>query len=92
MSNSYEAFITSLNSSSVSKNILVSLTYLKWKEIIDDEMKALYCGTWDMVALPKGKCSVIHKWVTINYKANGFIKRYIARYVTKWYTQIYGID
>ena len=57
-------------------------------------MKALYKNdTRDIVYLPKGKHRMGCNWVfTINYKADGSIKRYKTRLVVKGYTQTYGID
>ena len=64
----------------------------KWKEAIDEEMKALYKNDmWD--DLPIGKHSIGCKWVfTIKYKVDGSIERYKARLVTKRYTHTYRID
>ncbi|RVW98030.1 Retrovirus-related Pol polyprotein from transposon RE2 [Vitis vinifera] len=94
MNNSYKTFTTNLNSSSVPKNIQEALVDPKWKEAIDEEMKALYKNDmWDIVDLPKGKHPIGCKWVfTIKYKADGSIERYKARLVSKGYTQTYRID
>ncbi len=53
-----------------------------------EEMKALATnGTWNLVTLPVGKKPVGSKWIfTIKHKADGSIKRYKARLVTKGFT------
>ena len=56
MNSSYKAFTTNLNSSSAPKNIQEALVDPKWREAIDEEMKALYKNErWDIVDLSKGK-------------------------------------
>ncbi|RVW70011.1 Retrovirus-related Pol polyprotein from transposon RE2 [Vitis vinifera] len=94
MNNNHKTFATNLSSNLVPKNIQEALVDRKWKEAIDEEMKALYKNdTWDIVDLPKGNHLVGSKWVfTTKYKANGFVERYKARLVSKGYTQTYEID
>ncbi|GKD13118.1 putative RNA-directed DNA polymerase [Tanacetum coccineum] len=53
----------------------------KWKNAIDDEMKALKKNeTWDQCALPQGKKAVGCRWIfTVKYKPDGTVERYKAR-------------
>ena len=94
MNNSYKACATNWSSNPILKNIQEALVDPKWKETIEEEMKALYKNdTRDIVYLPKGKHRMGCNWVfTINYKVDGSIKRYKTRLVVKGYTQTYGID
>jgi hypothetical protein len=58
---------------------------------IDDALERIQ--TWEIVEFPKEKKTVGCKWVyTLKYKANGSLKRYKVRLVTKGYTQTFGID
>ncbi|XP_019054089.1 PREDICTED: uncharacterized protein LOC109114988 [Nelumbo nucifera] len=59
-----------------------------------DEVAALERNnSWSIVPLPPGKKPIGSKWVyRIKYKADGTIKRFIARLVAKGYTQIEGLD
>ena len=59
-----------------------------------DELDAMKANkTWYVVPLPKGKHSIICKWVyKIKYHANGTIERYKARLVAKGYNQQEGVD
>jgi hypothetical protein len=58
---------------------------------IDDALERIQ--TWEIVEFPKEKKTVGCKWVyTLNYKANGSLKRYKVRLVTKGYTLTFGID
>ena len=58
---------------------------------IDDALERIQ--TWEIVEFPKEKKTVGSKWVyTLKYKANGSLKRYKVRLVTKGYTQTFGID
>lgn len=57
-------------------------------------MKALAKNeTWKLVTPPRRKLLVGCKWLfTVNYKANGSIKRFKAQFVAKGFTQTYGMD
>lgn len=59
-----------------------------------DELHAVdKSHTWELVDLPPGKYVIGCKWVyKITTKADGTIKRYKARVVTKGFTQEYEID
>jgi hypothetical protein len=54
---------------------------------MDEEMVALDVNvTWELVALPKDKKTIICKWVyKVKHNANGSMNRYKARLVTKGY-------
>lgn len=50
-------------------------------------------NTWFVVPLPKGKHSIVCKWIyRIKHKANGSIERFKACLVVKDYTQQEGLD
>ena len=66
----------------------------KWKEAMQEEMRALKKNDrWDLVDLPNGKRVVGCKWVfIIKHKTNESVERYKARLVANAFTQTYGID
>jgi hypothetical protein len=65
-----------------------------WQNAMSEELHALTkTHTWDLVDLPLGKTAVGSKWVyKIKKKYDGFVKRYKAHFVAKWFNQEYGID
>ena len=65
---------------------------LKWKYAMEEEIKSLEKNnTYCLMKLPEGKKLVGGKWFhTIKGDLENPI--YKARYVAKWYRQIYGID
>ncbi|RVW26535.1 Retrovirus-related Pol polyprotein from transposon RE1 [Vitis vinifera] len=65
-----------------------------WRQAMLDEMVALHSnGTWDLVVLPSGKCTVGCRWVyTVKVGPDGQVDRLKARLVAKGYTQVYGPD
>ena len=66
----------------------------KWKEAMQEEMRALKKNDrWDLVDLPNGKRVVGCKWVfIIKHKTDESVERYKARLVANAFTQTYGID
>ncbi|CAL2268192.1 unnamed protein product [Prunus armeniaca] len=90
----FKSFAYQLSSVFVPQTLQDALDNLRWKEAIDEELRALgKNSTWELVELPKGKKVVGCKWVfTIKHKADGSVDRYKARLVAKGYTQTYGID
>ncbi|GAA0149543.1 transmembrane signal receptor [Lithospermum erythrorhizon] len=94
LASTFKAFITSLSSVIVPRNIEEALKILEWKVAVYEEMKALEKNeTWNLVTLPREKRVVGCKWVfTIKYNEKGIIERYKARLVAKGFTQTYGID
>ncbi|GJX06710.1 retrovirus-related pol polyprotein from transposon TNT 1-94 [Tanacetum coccineum] len=94
LSNNAKAFAVSLCLEEIPSSIEQALKSEKWKNAIDDEMKALKKNeTWDQCALPQGKKVVGCRWIfTVKYKPDGTVERYKARLVAKGYTQTYGID
>ncbi|CAN1822216.1 Retrovirus-related Pol polyprotein from transposon TNT 1-94, partial [Linum perenne] len=90
----YKAFISRLDSEEIPANINEAMKDQKWREAVQDEIKALEKNnTWSVVPLPHGKKTVDCKWIfTIKYKADGSIERYKARLVARGFTQSYGID
>ena len=90
----YKTFVANLSNETILRNVEEALKDTKWKETINEEIKALLKNnTWEVVDLPKEKNTVGCKWVfTIKYKSDDTIKRYKTLLVTKGYTQSYGID
>ena len=84
----YKTFVANLSNETISRNIKEALTDPKWKETINEKIKALQKNnTWEVSDLPKGKNVVGSKWVfTIKYKSNGTIERYKTCLVAKGYT------
>ncbi|CAL2268732.1 unnamed protein product [Prunus armeniaca] len=89
-----KSFAYQLSSVSVPQTLQDALDNPRWKEAMDEELRALRKNsTWELVELPRGKKVVGCKWVfTIKHKADGSVDRYKARLVAKGYTQTYGID
>ncbi|CAA6664260.1 unnamed protein product [Spirodela intermedia] len=94
LSPSHKAFVSNLNTTSIPKTVFEALTHEKWRQAMNEDMKALRKNdTWELVRLPIGKKVVGCKWVyTIKYHSDGSIERYKARLVAKGYTQTYGVD
>jgi len=65
-----------------------------WKEVMAQEMKYLHKNEkWDLVDLPNGKKPISIKWVLKkNLNRTGQVKKYKARMVAKWYSQVEGVD
>ena len=50
-------------------------------------------GVWEIVPRPEGKSVVTSKWLyKIKHVANGNIKKYKARFVAHWFSQVEGVD
>ncbi|CAL9009341.1 unnamed protein product, partial [Prunus brigantina] len=94
LSSCFKSFAYQLSSVSVPQTLQDALDNPRWKEAMDEELRALRKNsTWELVELPRGKKVVGCKWVfTIKHKADGSVDRYKARLVAKGYTQTYGID
>nr|GEY05871.1 putative ribonuclease H-like domain-containing protein [Tanacetum cinerariifolium] len=94
LSNNAKALAVSLCSEEIPSSIEQALKSEKWKNTMDDEMKALKKNeTWDQSAMPQGKKPVGCRWIfTVKYKPDGTVERYKARLVAKGYTQTYIID
>nr|ADN34014.1 reverse transcriptase [Cucumis melo subsp. melo] len=64
LSPQFRAFTTSLDSTTIPKNIHIALECFEWKNVVMEEMKALEKNnTWEICALPKGHKAVGCKWV-----------------------------
>ncbi|KAA0037323.1 Beta-galactosidase [Cucumis melo var. makuwa] len=94
LSPQFRAFTASLDSTTIPKNIYITLKCSEWKNVVMEEMKALEKNnTWEICVLPKGHKPVGCKWVfTLKYKADGTLDRHKARLVAKGFTQTYGVD
>nr|GFB30224.1 putative RNA-directed DNA polymerase [Tanacetum cinerariifolium] len=93
LSNNVKAFAVSLCSKEIPSSTEQALNIEKWKNAMDDKMKALKNETWDQCALPQGKKPVGYRWIFIvKYKPDGTVERYKAQLVAKGYTQTYRID
>ena len=70
------------------------LDWPRWKEAIDEELKALVeYDTWEVDDLPPDGNLVGSKWVfALKKDAAGNIVRYKARLVAQGFSQIPGID
>ena len=88
------AFVNQLSVVSIPNNVQEALKDPRWREAMNEEMKALQKNSmWEVVDLPEEKILVGCRWVfTIKYKVDGTIERCKARLVTKGYTQTYEID
>ncbi|KAI5336987.1 hypothetical protein L3X38_016256 [Prunus dulcis] len=78
----------------VPNSVTEALEDPKWKETINEEMRALQKNViWKLMPLPHGKKTVGCMWIyTMKLKANGSVERYKVRLVANGYTQRYGID
>ena len=90
----YFAFVSTLSSVPLPRNVHEALSDPGWKQAMIDEMAALHSsGTWDLVPLPPGKSTVGCRWVyAVKVGPDGQIDRLKARLVAKGYTQIFGLD
>ena len=84
-STAHKAFLTHLNTMSITKSLSKALGHEKWREAMRVDMDALEKNaTWDMVELPRGKTPVGCRWVyTVKYKEDESLERYKARLVAK---------
>jgi hypothetical protein len=66
----------------------------KWETAMQEEYDSLMAnGTWELSTLPKGRKSVVYKWVfRTKHDASGNIIRYKTRLVTKDYSQVAEVD
>jgi hypothetical protein len=65
-----------------------------WREAMDEEIAQLEgLGTYRKEDIPEGRTAVACKWVyRIKYDEKGNVARYMARLITKGFSQIPGID
>ena len=94
LSSPYYAFVSTLSSISLPKNVHEVLSHPDWKKAMVEEMASLHStSTWDLVTLSTGKSPIGCRWVyTIKIGLNGQVDRQTACLVAKRYTQIYGSD
>lgn len=94
LSPTYRAFVSNLSSVEVPSSVYEALNKLKWKNVVEDEIRAFNKnGTWKLTDLPSGKQPIGCKWIFhVKYKAYGSIERYKALLVAKGFIQTYGID
>lgn len=76
------------------QKFLEAIGHLEWDRAMDEEYSSLVKNhTWDLFPLPKGSKLVRCKWVYHNkYVVDGWIDRYKAHLVVKWFSQVEGID
>ena len=88
LSNPIHAFIKTLLSCHIPKNVEETLADPKWALAIQEEMEALQNNnSWRLIPLPKVKKILGCKWVfSIKYKSDGSIDRHKARLVAKGFT------
>ncbi|KAD5962055.1 hypothetical protein E3N88_13528 [Mikania micrantha] len=88
------AYVTSIDSHPVPKNVMDALAHPGWRQAMEDELEALQENhTWDLVPLPPDKRLVGCRWVfTVKLNPDGSLHRLKARLVAKGYSQAYGID
>ncbi|GFS33074.1 hypothetical protein Acr_00g0026190 [Actinidia rufa] len=93
-SDSYKSFLSQVDSISIPRSIHEAFQNPLWVSAMKMKMEALqHNRTWDLVALPKGECTIGCKWVfSVKYLADGSVDRYKARLVAKGFTQIPGND
>ncbi|CAL8988819.1 unnamed protein product [Prunus brigantina] len=94
LSESRVHYVKQLANISVPNSVIEALEDPKWKEAMNEEMRALQKNvTWELVPLPHGKKTVGRRWIyTVKLKADGSVERYKARLVAKGYTHRYRID
>ena len=65
-----------------------------WQQAMKEELDALHkTRTWDLVDLPSGKSSIGCKWIyKIKTRSDGTVDCYMARLVSRGFTQEYGIN
>lgn len=89
LSSKYYAFVSKLDNSLIEpKNVHEALTLLKWRDAIQEEIRALEKNEiWELTDLPPAKCKVECKWIfTTKYNLDGSVNRYKARLMVKGFT------
>ncbi|GAB2293069.1 Belongs to the helicase [Dionaea muscipula] len=94
VSSSLQAFISQLDSISISRFLSEAISSLGWGRAMVEEMEALVANQiWDLVSLPPGKWVIDYKWVyVVEVHPDGFVARLKARLVAKGYAQVYSLD
>ncbi|KAK4270798.1 hypothetical protein QN277_019568 [Acacia crassicarpa] len=89
-----KTFVVNVEKESIPRNFEEAISDPKWKQAIEEELRALHKnGTWKITDLPRGKSVVSSKWVfTVKYNPDGSVNKYKARLVARGFTQTYGID
>ena len=66
----------------------------EWKQAANADYASLMQNeTWDLVELPNERQAIGSKWVfKVKYGSDGKVERFIARLVSKGYTQKHGIN
>jgi hypothetical protein len=65
-----------------------------WQDaMVEEYQPILKNGVWDIVPRPEEKSVVTSKWIyKIKHAVDGSVKKYKARFVTKGFSQVEGID
>jgi hypothetical protein len=65
-----------------------------WKDAMTEEYQSILKNdVWDVVTRPEGKFVVTSKWIyKIKHVADGSIKKYKARFVSRGFSQVEEVD
>ncbi|CAL8160758.1 unnamed protein product [Prunus armeniaca] len=85
LSESHAYFVKELANISIPSSVTEALKDLKWKEAMNEEMRALQNNaTWELISLPHRKKTMGCMWIyNVKLKANGSFERYKARLVAE---------
>ena len=90
----YFVFVSTLSSVPTPKSTSEALSHPSWKQVMAEEMDALYSnGTWELIALPPSKSPIGYCWIyTMKVGPDDQVDQLKAQLVAKEYTRQYGSD